>query len=68
MKTVDFLTYYLLWFGGGGGVAQLVDRAAPGFNPRCDCPLPTGWICVSIMWRAETEVIVSPLCLMCGST
>ena len=30
--------------------------------------LPTGRVGVSIMWRAETEVMVSPLCLVCGST
>ena len=40
----------------------------PGFDPRYGRPLPTGWVGVSIMWPAETEVMVSPLCLVCGST
>ena len=40
----------------------------PGFDSRCGRPLPTGWVGVSIMWPAETEVMVSQLCLICGST
>ena len=40
--------------GGGGGVAQSVERATPGeggpgFDFRCGRPLPTGWVGVSIM-------------------
>ena len=66
----------LVWMsgGGGGGGGSSVDRArdsgwgGPGFDPRCCRPLPTGWVGVSIMWPAETEVMVSPLCLVCGST
>ena len=60
--------------GGGGGGSSSVGRArdfwsrGPGFDPRCGRPLPTGWVGVSIMWPAETEVMVSQLCLMCGST
>ena len=42
------------WWGG------------PGLDSRCGRPLPTGWVGVSIMWPAETEVMVSRLCLMCG--
>ena len=34
-----------------------------GFDPLSVCPLPTGWVGVSIMWLAETEVTVSPLWL-----
>ena len=44
------------WWGG------------PGLDPRCGRPLPTGWVGVSSMWPAETEVMVSPLCLACDST
>ena len=44
------------WWGG------------PGLDFRCGRPLPTGWVGVSIMWPAETEVMVSQLCLVCGST
>ena len=59
--------------GGGGGVAQSVERATPGEEvpgsiPDCGRPLPTGWVGVSIMWPAETEVMVSQLCLLCVST
>ena len=66
-----------LWGGGGGGGGRrvsLVGRArdsgwgCPGFDPRYGRPLPTGLIEVSIMWPAETEVMVSPPCLVCGST
>ena len=52
----------------------MVDRArhscwgGPGFDSRWGRPLPTGWVGVSIMWPAETEVMVSQLCLMFGST
>ena len=44
------------WWGG------------PGFDSRYGRQLPTGQVGVSIMWPAETEVMVSQLCLMCGST
>ena len=51
-----------------GAVAQSLERVtirqevmrsilAPG------APLPIGWVGVSIMWRAETEVMVSLLCV-----
>ena len=51
--------------GGGGGRGSSVGRARdswwgdPGFDPRCGRPLPTGWVGDSIMWPAETEVMVS---------
>ena len=57
-----------------GGRGSSVDRArdswsgGPGLDPRCGRPLPTGWVGVSILWPTETEVMVSQLCLMCGST
>ena len=55
-----------------GHLAQSVERdswwGGPGFDSCCGRPLATGWVGVSIMWPAETEVIVSQLCLMCGST
>ena len=59
--------------GGGGEIAQSVERATPGeedlgFDFRCGRPLPTGWVGVSIMRLAETEVMVFLLCLVCGST
>ena len=38
------------------------------FDSRFGRLLPTDWVGVSIMWQAETEVMVSPLCLVCGST
>ena len=43
------------WWGG------------PWFDSRPGRPLPTGWVGVSVMWPAETEVMVSVLCLMCGN-
>ena len=57
----------------GIAVAQSVEQATPseevlGSIPCCDRPLPTGWVGVSIMGPAETEVMVSPLGLVCGST
>ena len=57
----------------GGAVAQSVERATPGEEVPGSIPvvghrLPTGWVGVSIMWPAETEVMVSQLCHMCDST
>ena len=54
-------------------VAQSVERATPGQEfpgsiPAVAVRPPTGWVGVSIMWPTETEVMVSQLCLMCGST
>ena len=62
--------------GGGGGLfgGSSVGRAHDFWwgGPGLDClyghPLPTVLVGVSIMWPAETEVMVSQLCLMCGST
>ena len=57
-------------FEGGGGGGTSVGRArdsgwgGPGFNPRCGRPLPTGWVGVSILWPAETEVM-SPHSVLC---
>ena len=66
------LTNFKLLLSIGGAVDQSVERALPGEEvPSSTCcagPLPTGWVCVSIMRPAETEVMVSPLCLVCGST
>ena len=61
------------WGGGGGGgisVGRARDSWWGGTEPdsRCDHPLPAGWVGVSIMWPAETEIMVSQLCLMCGSS
>ena len=49
-------------------VGRARDSGGPWFDPRCSRPLPTGWVGVSIMWPAETEVMCSPLCLAYGST
>ena len=56
--------------GRGSSVGRARDSwwGGPGFDSRCGRPLPTGWVGVSIMWPAETEVMVSQLCFMCGST
>ena len=59
--------------GCGGGGGSSVGRArnswwgGPGFDPCCGCPLPNGWVGVSIISPAETEVMVSPLCLVCDN-
>ena len=57
---------------GGGGISVCRARDSwwgdPGFDLHCGRPLPTGWVGVSIMWTSETEVMVSPLCLVCGRT
>ena len=64
---------YLYLISHSGGLGSSVGRACdscsggPGCDPRCGRLLPTGWVGVSIIWPAETEVMVSPLCLMCGS-
>ena len=58
----------------GVAVAQSVERVTSGeevlgsIRPSCGRPILTSWVGVSIMWPAETEVMVSPLCLVCGST
>ena len=52
-------------WGRGSSVGRARDSwwRGPGFKSHCGCPLPTGWVGVSIMWPAETEVRVSQLCL-----
>ena len=56
--------------GRGSSVGRARDSwwGSPGFDSRRGRPLPTGWVGVSIMCPAETAVMVSQLCLMCGST
>ena len=56
--------------GRGSSVGRARDPrwGGLGFDPRSDRPLSIGWVGANIMWLAETEVIVSPLCLVCGST
>ena len=39
-----------------------------GFDSHCGRTLPTGWVGVSIVSPAETEVMVSSLYFVCGST
>ena len=47
------------FLGGGGGGGSSVGRALDSwFDSCCGRPLPTGWVSVSIMWPAETEVMV----------
>ena len=57
-------------WGRGSSVGRARDFwwGGPVFDSRSGRPLPTGWVGVSIMWPAETEVMVSQLCLMSGST
>ena len=57
----------------GGAVARSVERATSGEEvlsliPAVTARSPTGWVGVCVLWPAETEVMVSPLCLVCGST
>ena len=55
----------------GSAVAQSVELETRGEEVLGSIPAVAA-LCllvgVSIMWPAETEVMVSPLCLMCGST
>ena len=48
-------------------VAQSIERAASDQDQEVvgsiSSPISTGWVGVSIIRLAETEVIVSPLCL-----
>ena len=53
-------------FNLGGAVAQSVKWETSGEEFLGS--IPTGWVGFSIMLSAETEVMVSPLCLGCGST
>ena len=50
--------------GGGWGVAvaQSIEHVTAG--EEVVGLIPTGWVCVSIMCPAETEVIVSSLSLV----
>ena len=73
VKSVFLCMLKVCVWGGGGGRGSSVGRArdswwgGPEFDSCCGRPLPTGWVGVSIMWPAETEVMVSQLYLMCGS-
>ena len=49
--------------GSAVGRARLLVRKVMDLDPRSGRPLPTGWVGVIIMWPAEAEVMVSPLCL-----
>ena len=53
----DFAHIWGMGGGGGGGgyVAQSVERATHEF--------PSGWFGDSIMWGAETDIMISTLCL-----
>ena len=67
MPKVQLLICLSDFRGGGGGVlsSSSVGRVrdswwgGPGIDSRCRHPLPTGWVGVSIMWPAETELMVS---------
>ena len=74
-EELDLLILIILFLaikggGGGGSVGRARDSlwGGPWFDPRCDRPLPAGWVGVSKMWPTETKVMVFPLCLVCGST
>ena len=73
-KIKEDYNFHLLDFARcAGAVAQSVERATPGEEvpgsiPAGGHPLPTGCVGFSMMWPAETEVMVSQLCLMCGNT
>ena len=71
---IGFLKYmYKTAKGCGGAVAQSVERKTPGGEDRGSISAVAartllGLVGVSIMWPTETEVMISPLCLVCGST
>ena len=71
-KSSSCTTISLKIWGQGSSVGRARDSwwGGPGFDTGCVRLLSTGWVSVtvSIMWPAETEVMVSQLCLMCGST
>ena len=61
---------FFFFFGGGGG-AESEERIAPGEEVLALIPAVATapfWFGVSLMLPAETEVMVSLLCLMCGGT
>ena len=64
-RTRNWFFFSLFYGGRGSSVGRARDSwwGGPGFDSRCGRPLPTGWVGVSIMWPAETEVMVSQLCL-----
>ena len=66
--SLDSAIRYVLHLDGSVGKSRNSWWGGPGFDSRCDRPLRTGRVGVSIMWPAEAEVIVYPLCLLCGST
>ena len=69
--SVSLSLLHIIQAGGrGSSVGRARDSwwGGHGFDSCCGRPLPTGWVGVSIMWPAETEVMVSQLCLVCGST
>ena len=72
MYTVQSTFFKWQMRGRGSSVGRVRDFwwGSSGFVPRCGSPLPTGCVGVSIklMWPAKTEVIVSPLCFVCGGT
>ena len=56
-STPAILILYISKLGKG-------NRETPAFDSRCGRPLPTGWAGVSIMYPAETKLMVCPLCLV----
>ena len=53
--------------GRGSSVGRARDSwwGGPGFNPRSARPLSNGWVGVSIMCPAETEVMVPSRSVSC---
>ena len=57
--------------GGGAAVTQSVESTTLGQEVLALIPAVAALsllVVVSKMWPAETEVMVSPLCLVCGNT
>ena len=63
---VVYIDCFLAFSQKNGGRGSSVGRAhdscwgGPGFNVCCGITFPTGWVGHSIMWPAETEVMVPP--------
>ena len=70
VKIKNLVRCFTVLWGRGSSIGRARDSwwGGPGFDLRCDRPLPTGWVGVSIMWPAEAEVMVSQLCFVCGSS
>ena len=59
---------FLVGGGGGGAVAQSVERATPRREVRGSIPAASAHSLLVGSVSVLSEVMVSPLCLVCGST